>query len=76
MRGLIAQEGNLARVDFGGPGAPVTKKQLARILGKTERWVEYRLAEGMPSALDDEGRRIFSVSEVRMWFRKRERGVG
>lgn len=70
MSRILATEGNLTRVDFGGP---VTKKELAEILGKTVRWVEYRLAEGMPSSLDRRGRRIFSLSEARMWLRQHKR---
>jgi phage terminase Nu1 subunit (DNA packaging protein) len=53
------------------PNAQVTKKQLAHMLGRTTRWVELRVAEGMPAGWDDKGRREFDVDECRRWLRER-----
>jgi hypothetical protein len=50
------------------PNAQVTKKQLAHMLGRTTRWVEFRVAEGMPADWDDKGRRVFSIEEVQAWL--------
>jgi len=43
------------------------KKGLAEHLGCGERWIEYRMAEGMPS-WKIAGRIKFRVSEVEAWL--------
>jgi hypothetical protein len=49
--------------------AVVTKRQLARTLGKSERWVEQRAAEGMPAlGLDRMGRRTYSLRACQDWL--------
>lgn len=77
MTGVIAVDGNLVVADFGGSGArpPLTKKQVAQVLGRSERWIELRVAEGMPAATDPRGRRIFDLSEVRAWLHEKGRSV-
>jgi hypothetical protein len=47
----------------------VDKRTLAHVLGRSVRWINYRVAEGMPSRLTDRGR-MFLVPEVREWLRK------
>ena len=50
--------------------ATLTKRQLAAHLGRSERWVELRVAEGMPS-LSPTARfasRRFVLSEVERWL--------
>jgi hypothetical protein len=42
-------------------------KDLARQLGCSTRWLEYRLGEGLPSAVIA-GRRKFRQSEVERWL--------
>lgn len=74
-RRVIAQEGNLTVVDFGGPEKTVTKAQLALLLGKSKRWIELRVREGMPASTDRKGHRIFRPSECRMWIRQHEKGA-
>lgn len=70
---IIAAQGNLVLVDFGGHEPLLTKKQLARQIDKSERWIEYRLAEGMPSSRDRKRRRRFVLSDVQAWLEGRER---
>lgn len=69
MRGLLAEDGNLAVVDFGGPGPLLSKRQLAQhpAINRSTRWVELRVAEGMPSRLDG-NKRMFSLPEVEEWL--------
>jgi hypothetical protein len=77
MPGVIAQEGNLILVDFGGPGAALTKKQLAAALGMSVRWVEARMKEGMePAFTDRRGRRMFSLRECETWLNERSAANG
>lgn len=45
------------------------KYQLAAFFGCGVRWIEYRVAEGLPSALIA-GRRKFRVSEVEPWMQR------
>jgi hypothetical protein len=45
-------------------------KVLARQLGCSTRWLEYRLTEGLPSAVIA-GRRKFRQSEVERWLEAR-----
>ena len=51
----------------------VSKRELASHYGFTVRWVEYRLAEGMPSRLIG-SRRRFRISEVDQWLHRRAGG--
>jgi hypothetical protein len=58
----------LVPVDFGRTDEPeITKKQLASQLDKSGRWIEQRMAEGMPSRLAG-NRRMFLATEVRAWL--------
>jgi hypothetical protein len=76
MRGLVAEEGNLAVVDFGTRAEfDVSKKRLAQMLSRSTRWIEQRVGEGMPSTLDRRGRRMFSPSECRSWLAENGRSV-
>ena len=49
----------------------VTKKQLAAHLGRSERWVELRVRDGMPveQATDRYGRRRYDLRLVEEWLR-------
>ena len=54
----------------------VTKQQLARDLGRSERWIEMRAAEGMPRAgLDRAGRRLFDLGACEKWLAARSEKV-
>jgi hypothetical protein len=47
----------------------MTKKQLQAHLGRSKRWVELRMNEGLPSEnLDRHGRRMFDVQAVERWL--------
>jgi hypothetical protein len=47
----------------------VTKQQLASHLGRSPRWIELRVNEGMPSEnLDRRGRRLFDLEAVEAWL--------
>jgi len=61
--------GEVIAVDFGGPGPVLTKTQLAGPpeIRRSRRWIEQRVAEGMPSMLDG-NRRMFRVAEVTAWL--------
>jgi phage terminase Nu1 subunit (DNA packaging protein) len=52
----------------------LTKKQLAEHLGRSERWVELRVRDGMPveEATDRYGRRRYDLWLVEKWL---ERGL-
>jgi predicted DNA-binding transcriptional regulator AlpA len=76
MARIIASDGNLVVVDFGGPAPLLTKKQVARALGFSQRWVELRVADGMPSSLDKKGRRRFRLSDVQDWLNTKEAADG
>ena len=47
----------------------VTKREVAEHLAFSARWVELRVAEGMPSYRFG-GRRRFRISEVERWLRQ------
>jgi len=49
----------------------LTKKQLAAHLGRSERWVEMRVRDGMPvePANDRYGRRRYNLRLVEQWLR-------
>lgn len=53
----------------------LTKKQLAAELGRSERWVELRMREGLPSLPPTRryGMRRFVFSEVEAWLADGER---
>lgn len=56
-------------------GALLSKKQLAQHLGRSERWVELRVREGMPS-IDPTARyggRRFDLAAVEGWLGESER---
>jgi phage terminase Nu1 subunit (DNA packaging protein) len=54
----------------------VTKQQLAREIGRSERWIEMRAAEGMPRAgLDRGGRRLFDLEACENWLAARSEKV-
>ena len=47
----------------------LTKQQLAAHLGRSPRWIEMRVAKGMPSEnLDRYGRRMFDLRAVEAWL--------
>lgn len=48
----------------------LTAKQLADALGMSERWIAYRVKEGMPSHRYGRARR-FRISEVESWLQRR-----
>lgn len=56
----------------GGPQL-ISKQQLAAHLGRSPRWIEMRVAAGMPSEnLDRYGRRMFNLQAVEAWLRAGE----
>jgi phage terminase Nu1 subunit (DNA packaging protein) len=60
--------GDLIQVDFRrNAEAPVPKKQMAAMLGRSTRWLELRVREGMPSQTNG-NRRTFRLTEVRDWL--------
>jgi hypothetical protein len=55
----------------------LTYRQLAQTLGVSERFLKYRVREGMPDAgLDYAGRRRFRLSEVTPWLDARQERLG
>ena len=48
----------------------LTKKQLATLVGRSERWVELKVNEGMPmeEATDRYGRRRYNLRLVQEWL--------
>jgi predicted DNA-binding transcriptional regulator AlpA len=48
----------------------VSKAQVASYLGRSKRWVELRVREGMPSRMIG-GRRAYRLSEVDAWIAER-----
>lgn len=54
----------------------LSKKQIAAHFGRTTRWVEMRMAEGMPHRKDGESREartMFRMSDVEAWMDDRGR---
>lgn len=49
----------------------VSKRQVADYLGRSTRWVELRVREGLPSKMIG-GRRGFRLSEVEAWIDGRD----
>jgi predicted DNA-binding transcriptional regulator AlpA len=50
----------------------LSKRQIADYLGRSTRWVELRVREGLPSKMIG-GRRGFKLSEVEAWIDGRNR---
>jgi predicted DNA-binding transcriptional regulator AlpA len=50
----------------------LSKRQIADYLGRSTRWVELRVREGMPSKMLG-GRRGFKLSEVEAWIDEQNR---
>jgi len=50
--------------------ALLTKKQLAAVLSRSERWIELKVKEGMPieEATDRYGRRRYDLRLVQAWL--------
>lgn len=48
----------------------LTKRELARALGVSVRWIELRLAEGLPHR-EIAGKRVFQLSASEGWLRRR-----
>jgi hypothetical protein len=48
----------------------ISKRELARELGVSVRWIEYRMREGLPHR-EIAGRVVFRVSSVEAWLRAR-----
>lgn len=56
------------RIPRAGPHL-LTKQQLAQHLGRSPRWIEMRVNDGMPSEnLDRHGRRLFNLHAVEDWL--------
>lgn len=53
-----------------GAERALTVRELSEALGMSERWIAYRVAEGMPSHRYGRARR-FRVSEVESWLARR-----
>lgn len=62
--------GQVIQLPSRGAGTLLTKKQLAAHLGRSERWVELKVREGMPveAATDRYGRRRYSLRAVEAWL--------
>jgi hypothetical protein len=66
--------GNLIRMPLRPGSEPwVSKQQLADHYGYSKRWVELRVAEGMPAHWRG-GQRRFLLSEVDPWLEKQSEG--
>jgi hypothetical protein len=48
----------------------LTKRELARALGVSVRWIELRIAEGMPHR-EIAGKKVFQLSTAEAWLRRR-----
>jgi len=61
--------GQLVRLPSRGD-AVLTKRQLATVLGRSERWVELKVKDGMPveEATDRYGRRRYNLRLVQAWL--------
>lgn len=60
-----------------GHDPELTYPQLAALLGVSKRFLQARVAEGMPSCgLDYAGRRLFRLSEVTVWLDARQERLG
>jgi phage terminase Nu1 subunit (DNA packaging protein) len=61
---------NVIQLPSRGVERVLTKKQLAAHLGRSERWVELRVREGMPvlEATDRYGRRRYKLRACEEWL--------
>jgi hypothetical protein len=68
--------GDVIHVNFGASDPLLTKRQLSQHpkIRRSTRWLEQRVAEGMPSQMDG-NRRMFRLSEVLAWLRDHGRLV-
>jgi hypothetical protein len=48
----------------------LTKKELAQALGVSVRWIEQRMAEGLPHR-EIAGKRVFQLTASEAWLRRR-----
>lgn len=55
-----------------GQEQAVSKRAMAMLLGRSERWLELRVREGCPSHIDGI-RRMFRPSEVNDWLEGRSK---
>jgi hypothetical protein len=62
--------GELVHLPRRGADIMLTKKQLARELHRSERWIEIKVREGMPveEATDRYGRRRYNLRLVQEWL--------
>lgn len=63
--------GELVRHNFGHPAPMLTKAQLAQHLGRSTRWVEERVKDGMPSKMGtrrNRSVRLFPLYDVESWL--------
>ena len=59
----------VAQLRPAGPGALLTKKELAAELGRSERWIELKQRDGLPVASTDRfGRRRYRLADVHNWL--------
>jgi hypothetical protein len=66
--------GAVIQGDFGrSPDLLLTKRRFATKRGRSTRWLEKRVAEGLPSEVDDRGHRMFRPSEADPWLDRYER---
>lgn len=58
------------------PRAKLTKQRLAAHYRRSTRWVEMRVAEGMPSTVGPDGRRLFDLGAADEWLATRRSQTG
>lgn len=58
------------------PRVTLTKRRLAAHYGRSIRWVEMRVAEGMPSTIGRDGRRLFELEAAEEWLANRRSQTG
>jgi hypothetical protein len=71
----MGQRGGGSVLVFPGRGRAepwLSKRQIADYFGRSTRWVELRVREGLPSKMIG-GRRGFRLSEVEAWLDGRNR---
>jgi hypothetical protein len=61
--------GKVVYGDFGGDASAVwlSKKQFAKLVGRSTRWLELRVREGLPSEMRN-GRRQFLPRDAQPWI--------
>jgi len=68
----VSQPANVIRLVPRGQTEPdLTKRQLAAALGVSERWIDYRVAEGMPKHAWTKRMVRFRLGECRDWLERR-----